>query len=194
DVIADRSNTTGTARSRVTKALAGLLPPAVKSMSDARTSSPATRLIVDDRELEGTVRVSAETLDLMANAFRGKTRPKAFSMALAVTEVLDAAGVAGFADLLGRCRAAERSLIASHMYRHYRRSPSKLALWITTANNTYFYARACVVSSGIRRARLNPGRITTARLTDRDSAGYNVRQEIRDAISLVSGLVQSPWA
>ncbi|MGW6174760.1 DUF7793 family protein [Arthrobacter sp. NPDC055138] len=182
-----------TSRSRVSKAIAGLLAPAVEPKSVARPS-PARPLGVDDMDLDRPINVTAETMDLMTSAFRGKTRHRAFSMALAVTDVLDAAGVAGFADLLGRCGAAERCLIASHMYRHYRRSPAKLALWISTAHNTYFYARASVVSSGIRRARLNPGKITAARLTDRDSAGHNVRQEVRDAISLVSGLVHSPWA
>jgi hypothetical protein len=191
NTVTDHSAPTG--RSRVSKAIAGLLAPAAEPISVARPS-PARPLGVDDMELDRSINVTAETMDLMTSAFRGKTRNKAFSMALEVADVLDAAGVAGFADLLGRCGAAERSLIASHMYRHYRHSPAKLALWITTANNTYFYARASVVSSGIRRARLNPGKITAARLTDRDSAGHNVRQEIRDAISLVSGLVHSPWA
>jgi hypothetical protein len=191
DTIADRPTPTG--RFRVSKALTGLLAPSLEPKYVARPS-PVRPLVADEMESDRLVNVSAGTLDLMTTAFRSKTRHKAFSMALAVTDVLDAAGVAGFADLLGRCGAAERSLIASHMYRHYRHSPAKLALWITTANNTYFYARAYVVSSGIRRARLNPGKITAARLTDRDSAGHNVRQEIRDAISLVSGLVHSPWA
>ncbi|MET1155138.1 hypothetical protein [Arthrobacter sp.] len=178
---------------RVGKALAGLLVPTAEPKSGARPS-PVRPLVVDGMELHRSVNVSAEILDLMTTAFRGKTRHKALSMALAVTDVLDPAGITGFADLLGQCAVAERSLISSHLYRHYRRSPAKLALWIATANNTYFYARACVVSSGIRRARLNPGKITAARLTDRESAGHNVRQEVRDAISLVSGLVHSPWA
>lgn len=140
------------------------------------------------------VNIETEGTGLIATAFRGKTRDKAFPMALAVSELLDASGVVGFADLLGRCAPPERSLIASHLYQHYRSTPAKLALWIATAHDTYFYARACVVKSGMRRARLTPGKITAARQADRDSAGHNVSQEIRDAISLVGGLVHSPWA
>jgi hypothetical protein len=143
---------------------------------------------------DSAVNIETEALGLMTTAFGGKARDKAFSLALEVAELLDASGVAGFADLLGRCAPPERSLIASHLYQHYRSTPAKLALWVTTAQDTYFYARACVVKSGIRRARLNPGKITAARQIDRDSAAHNVSQEIRDAMSLVGGLVHSPWA
>ncbi|UNK47839.1 hypothetical protein [Arthrobacter sulfonylureivorans] len=179
-------------RFRISAALAKLVHHAAEAQPEA-PSSLIQRPAADELTPERPAQVSAETLDLITKAFRGKTQPKAFSMALGVAEILDAEAISAFADLIGRCAAAERSLIASHLYRHYRRSPAKLALWINTAQHSYFHARWRVANSGIRRARLNPGKITTARLVDRDSAGHNVRQETRDAVSLVSGLVYSPW-
>ena len=181
-----------TRRFRMSRALAGLVRPTTDAQAEP-PSSPIQTPTADKLALERPSQLSAETLHLIAKAFRGKTHSKAFSMALVVAESLDADGITAFADLIHRNAAAERSLISSHLYRHYRRSPAKLALWINTAQATYFHARWRVANSGIRRARLNPGKITTARLIDRDSAGHNVRQEIRDAISLVSGLVYSPW-
>ncbi len=181
-----------TRRFRMSKVLTGLVRSAAGAQPELQ-SSPIRRPAAEESQPERPAQVSAETLDLMTNAFRGKTRPKAFSMALGVAEILDAADATAFADLISRCGATERSLVASHLYRHYRRSPAKLTLWVNTAQATYFHARWRVANSGVRRARLNPGKITTARLIDRDSAGHNVSQEIRDAISLVSGLVYSPW-
>jgi hypothetical protein len=181
-----------TGRLRLNKALSGSLTSSIEPRSTPR-ASPVRQAAAEEQELQPPIHVSPETLGVVTRAFRGKTRPKAFPMALAITETLDPAGVTAFVDLIGGCAAAERGLIVSHLHRHYRRSPVKLALWITTAQDTYFHARARVVNSGIRRARVNPGKIMLARLTDRDSAGHNVRQEIRDAISLVNGLVHSPW-
>ncbi|MFD1211450.1 hypothetical protein ACFQ36_05285 [Arthrobacter sp. GCM10027362] len=137
--------------------------------------------------------VPAETLARVAAAYRGRTRLKSFPRALAVAGALDYDDLSGFTGLLSQCPAAERDLIATHLYRHYLHSPGKLGLWVRMAGDNYFHAKAQVANTGLRKARPRPGKISSARKTDRDSAGFNVRQEARDAISLINGLAQSPW-
>ncbi|NKX55387.1 DUF7793 family protein [Arthrobacter mobilis] len=137
--------------------------------------------------------VSAETLRQVTEAFHGRTGSKSFPKALAVAAALNYDHAGAFAGLLSRCPPAERDLIATHLYRHFLHSPRQLALWVKTAGHNYFYARATVANTGIGRARARPGRISTARRTDRDSAGFNVAQEARDAVALINGLVRSHW-
>lgn len=137
--------------------------------------------------------VPAETLQQVTDGYHGKTRSKSFPKAIAVAGALDYDHLGAFTGLLGQCPPAERDLIVTHLYRHFLHSPRQLALWVKTAGHNYFHARAKVANTGIHRARARPGKISTARMTDRDSAGFNVRQEARDAISLVNGLVRSQW-
>lgn len=137
--------------------------------------------------------LSAETLQQVTDAYRGRTGSKSFPKAAAIAGALDYDHVGAFTSLLGQCPAAERDLIATHLYRHYLHSPRQLALWVKTAGHNYFHARAQVANTGIRKARPRPGKISTARRIDRDSAGFNVGQEARDAISLINGLVRSHW-
>ncbi|MCG2621865.1 hypothetical protein LVY72_08030 [Arthrobacter sp. I2-34] len=137
--------------------------------------------------------VPAETRQQVTDGYHGKTGSKSFPKAIAIAVALDYEHVGAFTGMLGQCPPAERDLIVTHLYRHFLHSPRQLALWVKTAGHNYFHARAQVASTGIHRARARPGKISTARMTDRDSAGFNVRQEARDAIALINGLVRSQW-
>jgi len=167
----------------------------LKPAPAVRGLSPADGSINRDADRTPPDRhVPAETLRRVASAYRGRTRSRSFPKALAVAGALDPHGVAAFTELLGGCPGAERELIATHLHRHYLWSPGRLAAWVRTAGHSYFYARARVANTGIGKARARPGRIPGARKADRDSAGFNVRQEARDAVSIINGIIQSPWS
>ena len=86
-----------TRRFRMSRAFAGLVRPTTDAQAEP-PSSPIQAPTADKLALERPSQLSAETLHLIAKAFRGKTHSKAFSMALVVAESLDADGITAFAD------------------------------------------------------------------------------------------------
>lgn len=141
---------------------------------------------------DADVPIPPEIFDLVVSAYRGKTHHRTFPGALTVAARLEVEGLSAFLNLIDRASPHERGLIVSHVYKNYLHSP-RLREWLKAANDDFFYAKARVANSGIKKTWRRNRTMAQARKVDRDTAGFNVQQESRDALSIVNGLFQARW-